>query len=79
MVYAVRMMNTTPQGKEPTVASHSFSDMQDRPAPSQGGLPHHAMVCTCGYEAASTMPTLVAEYARGHIEWEAAKTAKVAR
>lgn len=51
---------------------HKFSDMQPREA-QNGGLDHHVMTCSCGYEAASTMPTLVVEYAVGHLEYQRQK------
>ena len=57
-----------------TTTRHIFTDMEPRAASPGGGLDHHVMICSCGYEAASTMPTLVAEYARGHLDYFSAAT-----
>lgn len=67
---------TYTQGMEQTTSypsergeMHAFSEMTARPAPSTGGLAHHGMTCSCGFEAVSTMPTLVAQYAREHVAY----------
>ena len=50
---------------------HRFSDMVAREATGPGCLDHRAMVCSCGFEATSTMPSLVTQYAREHLAYMA--------
>lgn len=73
------MDTTTTTTREATMAQHTPSPVEARPASQPGALAHFASTCTCGLVMANTIKTNVDLDVREHLRYFGALDAKASR
>ncbi len=76
---AMDATTTTTTHKEATMAQHTPSPIEARPASEAGALPHFASTCSCGLVMANTIEVNVTFDVRDHLAYFAAKAQKAAK